>query len=169
MGWKSIPPGITDTRPFEIVEQESLRAVAEAAVLTRDKMALTTPFGATGLTGDSWQLIPARTESRGRYLAGTVTSAVAALVLEEGASYPPGRKPPASNLTVWVRRKLGISDEKRIVAVSHAVANAIKKRGLPAPGRSDKIFSKAFKEIEPKIQAIMDRAAVRIAARISRD
>lgn len=169
MGWKSIPPGITDTAPFEIVERESLRAVAEAGVLTRDVMALTTPFGGTGLAGDSWQLIPARIDSPGRFLGGAVTSNVAVLVLEEGASYPIGRKPPASRLSVWVRRKLGISGEKEILSVSHAVANAIGKRGLPSRGRKKNIFSAAFEQIRPKIQAIMDRAARRIAAQISRD
>ena len=169
MGWKSIPPGIVDTAPFEIIERESLRAVAEAGILTRDVMVLTTPFGGTGLAGDSWQLIPARVDAPGRYLGGTVTSSTAALVLEEGATYSPGRKPPASRLTVWVRRKLGITDEKKIRSVSHAVANAIARRGLPGPGRSEKIFSAAFEEIRPKIEAIMDRASRRIAAQISRD
>ncbi len=169
MGWKSIPPGITDTAPFKIIERESLRAVAEAGVLTRDVMALTTPFGGTGITSDSWQLIPARVDAPGRYLSGAITSNTAALVLEEGADYSPGRKPPASRLTVWVRRKLGISDEKKILSAAHAVANAIAKRGLPARGRKKKIFSAAFEQIRPKIQAIMDRAARRIAAQISRD
>ncbi|KKL06863.1 hypothetical protein LCGC14_2591770 [marine sediment metagenome] len=169
MGWKSIPPGIVDTAPFQIIERESLRAVAEAGVLTRDVMTLTTPFGGTGLTGDSWQLIQARIDAPGRYLGGAITSNTAALVLEEGANYPPGRKPPASRLTVWVRRKLGIADEKKIRSVSHAVANAIARRGLPGPGRSDKIFSAAFEEIRPKIEAIMGRASQRIAAQISRD
>ena len=169
MGWKSIPPGIVDTAPFEIVERNSLQAVAEAGVLTRDVMALETPFGGTGNSAQSWQLIPPRVDQPGRYLSGAVSSSPAVLVLENGADYPPGRRPPPSRLTTWVRRKLGISDEKRVRSVAHAVSNAIARRGLPAPGREEKIFEKAFEEIRPKIQVIMDRAANRIAAEISRD
>lgn len=169
MGWKSIPPGIVDTAPFEIIERNSLQAVAEAGVLTRDVMALETPFGGTGLTANSWELIPPRVDRPGRYLSGAVTSSVAAIVLEKGARYAPGRRPPASNLTTWVRRKLGITGDKELEKAAHALANAIAKRGLPRRGRKKKVFTTALKELRPKVQVIMDRLAQRIAAEISRD
>jgi hypothetical protein len=167
MEFDPIPEEILGVVPGRIMEQESLRAIEEAAVLTRNTMNLATPFGGTGLTAESWQLVNAHEERPRRFVGGAVTSNVAAIVLEKGARYSGVKRPPPSRLAVWVRRKLGITEEKAVKSASEAISRAIAKRGLPAPDREKGIFKKAFKEIEPPITAIMNRAAARIAERIA--
>ena len=46
----------------------------------------------------------------------------------------PGQMPPPAALQKWVRRKLGIANEKENKRVSWAIAKAIKERGIaPSP------------------------------------
>lgn len=167
MEFDPIPEEILGIVPGRIMERESLRAIEEAAVLTRNTMNLATPFGGTGLTSESWQLINAHEERPRRFVGGAVTSNVAAIVLEKGARYSGIRRPPPSRLSTWVRRKLGITEEAAVKSATEAISRAIAKRGLPAPGREKGIFSKAFRELELPITQIMERAAARIARAIA--
>ncbi len=167
MEFDPIPEEILGIVPGRIMERESLRAIEEAAVLTRNTMNLATPFGGTGLTSESWQLINAHEERPKRFVGGAVTSNVAALVLEKGARWSGISRPPPSRLSTWVRRKLGITEEAAVKSATEAISRAIAKRGLPARGREKRIFSKAFKELKLPITQIMQRAAARIARAIA--
>jgi len=46
----------------------------------------------------------------------------------------PGSMPPVDSLKGWIRRKLGVQDEKKVTSIAWAIATDLKKNGtMPRP------------------------------------
>ncbi|MCB7129474.1 MAG: hypothetical protein J3T61_08055, partial [Candidatus Brocadiales bacterium] len=70
--------------------------------------------------------------------------------------FPPTRQ--GSPLRRWVRRRLGIQDDKEAGRVAFAIAKSIKRRGLPNPRNSGArrvgVFSRTLKRSIPELNRI---------------
>jgi len=82
------------------------------------------------------------------------------MVVELGRT-PGKRQPPSSALELWVRRKLGVP-ENRVKSVAFLVARKIGKQGTKAI----KMFETSFNESKGTINRLFDRAAARIVERL---
>ncbi len=72
------------------------------------------------------------------------------------------RQPPSSALELWVRRKLGVPDN-RVKSVAFLIARKIGRQGTKAV----EMFTKAFASGKGQANAYFDRAASRIAEALS--
>lgn len=155
--------------------REFQKAIGESAVLTRNAMSLATPTGESGLTANSWQLLPISVFGS-KIRGGAVSSSVAAIVLNKGAKR---HRPPRGALLNWIRRKLprvttpfinrkgvkkaaNLDDQGDLDRIEFAITAAIKRRGLPRDEGPIRIYDKAFDELEPKITKILMKAAERV-------
>lgn len=75
----------------------------------------------------------------------------------------PGKQPPSSALELWVRRKLGVP-ENRVKSVAFLVARKIGRKGTNAV----QMFAKSFEEGKAAILGYFDRAAGRVTAELSK-
>lgn len=99
-----------------------------------------------------------------RSIEGRVFNTLSAynLSIEHGWQSSKGKQPPSSALELWVRRKLGVP-ENRVKSVAFLVARKIGKRGTKAV----KMFSSSFEESRGTINALFNRASDRVVARLS--
>lgn len=177
-----LPPGLEEGEVERAFDEIYFRCLESVAILTRNTMTLTTPFGGTGNTGDSWQLVNV-TKTGDKYIAGATTNNVAALVIEDGAK---PHRPPSARLETWVRRGLprvatpfiplpgggrrdaDLSDPDDVAAIAIKISDAIAARGLPRPGVSTGVFSKAFDSLGQEITRILNDCSDEVARRIAR-
>lgn len=74
-----------------------------------------------------------------------------------------GKQPPSSALELWVRRKLGVA-ENRVKSVAFLVARKIGRKGTNAV----LMFKQAFEAGRGTVNGFFDRAAGRIASELSK-
>lgn len=159
--FEGIPQEFRGGNPRLVIIEEMLRGVNEADVLVKNVMVANTPFGGTGLTRDGWLVQPARA-TIGKVVGRVVNPTPAAAVLESGARphHPPVGPDPA--LGVWIRRTLRISSPKKIRQKAFEIGAAFKRRGI----RKRRIFSRAFRGVEPFVRAVLEIAAGRVVKRL---
>lgn len=160
---EDLPPSLRRGKAREIFRRLAKKAVNSAMTITRNRMVGISQHGGTGGLRQGW-LIEAARVLGGRLgpVEGSVRNqTVQALVLDEGADphFPPaGPNPPASGtpaLGVWIRRVLGISDEREIRRKAFVIGRAIRRRGLP--GRRSQLgkFSRLWRALQAPIAVIL--------------
>ncbi len=75
----------------------------------------------------------------------------------------PGKFPPPAPIQLWVRRKLGISDDRQVRVVAFLVARAIARRGTQPGAR---MFEKGLTDSERQVLKMWDEMGGRIAEKI---
>ena len=134
----------------------------------------------SGTMADSWAVNPANPVVSGNRVIITVVATgpggITALVWEKGTR--PGRHPfpptrQGSPLRRWVRRRLGIQDDKEAGRVAFAIARSIKRRGLPNPRNSARrrvgVFSRTKDRSKPALNKIARVCQVNIAVDFTRN
>ncbi|PHS70532.1 MAG: hypothetical protein COB22_07860 [Cycloclasticus sp.] len=107
-----------------VVGREVSNAVLRAAIETGDKIKANAPKAFSTLTNS----VKADRISAFEYRVGPHVNYAESV--ERGRK--PGNMPPITDLSQWVKRKLGLSDPKRIKAVSWAIAKKIARQGTKA-------------------------------------
>jgi hypothetical protein len=134
----------------------------------------------SGTMADSWAVNPANPVVKGNVVTITVVATgpggITALVWEKGTRasrhpFPPTRQ--GSPLRRWVRRRLGIQDDKEAGRVAFAIARSIKQRGLPNPANSARrrvgVFSRTLKRSIPAMNRIAQSCQAKIAVDFTRN
>lgn len=168
IGFDGVPEA-AKAGPFaNVVQEEATRATNESLVVLKNGLVKASPFGGTGALRTGWQIQPAN--ARGKRVTGTVANAtVQANVIERGAKrhFPPVGPEGEPALGIWIRRKLGITDPKKVRKAAYLIGRAIKRRGLPGvQGLPKRFFSRIVRILEPRIEAIMEAMAQRITERL---
>ena len=165
LDFEGLPKVLEPGQYADIVRQEAMRAVNESLILEKNALVIASPSGGTNALRTGWQISPA--VARSELVQGAVTNAtVQAAVIEEGARphFPPVGPTGEPALGVWIRRKLGILDPKKVKQVAFKIGRAIANRGLPRlGGRPKRFFSRIFLRLEPRVRSIMDAMARRIS------
>ena len=179
---RALEPAVTR----RIFTTEAQRAINESNTIVKPGMIAVSPFGGTNALRRSWQITPARIQSK--IVVGDTRStgpgSIAALVLEDGAQphFPPVSATGESALGTWIRRALpgltdpfviengerrpaDVGDPKDVRKIAFSIGRAINRRGLPRPGRREKIFSRAYKKLTPAIIRTMNRMGPRVQRR----
>lgn len=60
--------------------------------------------------------------------------------------------PPSSALLLWVKKKLGVGDEKQAKSIAFAIAKAISRRGT----KGVHMFALAFQQLEQEAPGVME-------------
>ncbi len=60
--------------------------------------------------------------------------------------------PPTSGLVLWVKRKLGVSDEKQALSIAFAIAKTIARRGT----KGAHMFEIAYNQLQGEAQGIVE-------------
>lgn len=143
-----------------VINREITRGVAESLVITRNEMVKESPTG-IGILKNSW--VTDGPNVLGKTVVGRVSSSeVQALVIDEGAKphFPPIGREPA--LAPWIRRKLGITDPKKVRGIALKIGKKFSRRGIPAK----RTFSTAFLKVTPiivlRIKSSVDRIVERL-------
>jgi hypothetical protein len=141
-----------------IVEQES-RAGLNAGTLMLQAAII--PYTPVGVTGALRQGVQTSLLGSGANLTGRVFNPLpSAPAVETGRK--PGKQPPTGSLLLWVRRKLGVSDEKAARSVAFLVARRIGQRGT----KGAFMFGKGFKMAESRVRARLNEIPARIVRRL---
>lgn len=141
----------------QIVREETLGLVEASTQVFRSEIVPLTPVGATGALRAGVQT---DVVGDGVNVVGRVFDPVGYAVPVEAGARP--HFPPVEPLQLWVRRVLGISDEKEVRSVAFLVARAISKRGTKARD----MFKGGAEAGAAKVTALSERANARIAARL---
>jgi len=158
-----LPSELREGFAERVVRDESIRAADEGLILVRNEMVGESQFGGTNTLRSGWITDVAR--AKANVVAGRViTTAVQALVIDEGTRRNP--RPPSRNLSVWIRRKLGITAPRAAKRAAFAVSKAIKRRGLPRSATEKGKFTKAFFRLSGTVDRIMQRMQERIGKRL---
>lgn len=102
-------------------------------------------------------------------LRGTLAPSVAhGYYVEHGRK--PGKFPPRASIELWVRRKLGVSDDREVQAVGFLVARAIARRGTIARFgyEGGEVMKDTRKEGKPKVLNMWRGMSVKLAKEIER-
>ncbi len=134
----------------------------------------------SGTMADSWAINPANPVVKGNTVTVTVVATgpggITALVWEKGTR--PGRHPfpptrQGSPLRRWVRRRLGIQDDRQAGRVAFRIARAIKRRGLPNPANQARrkvgVFSRTVQRGVRELKRIGRACQLGIAVDFSRN
>lgn len=154
------PNNIQGNIPQEIFNEEYSRAISEAIVLLRGKLAERSPVGGTAGLTNSW--VTDGPNVGNAKVSGEVSSPVDhAIVIDQGAK---PHTPPSgddSGLNQWVRRKLRLSGTRASTA-AFLISRSIKRRGLP----KRRIFTDEFEDLENEFDEAMARAEKRSIERL---
>ncbi len=141
----------------KVVDEEMRQALNASVLHLKGEIMPATPVGVTGSLRAGVQTNIA---GEAVSLVGRVFDAVAYAMPVESGSRP--HFPPIAPLQLWVRRKLGIGDEKEARSVAFLIARAISRRGTPAV----RMFQKAFEANRDRVVGFFEAANARIAARL---
>jgi len=72
-----------------------------------------------------------------------------AMAMERGRA--PGKGVPPGALNLWVRRKLGITDEKEIRSVAYLISRSIKRHGITGRHFMYNAFTRHARKLPPEI------------------
>lgn len=144
-----------------IVEREMTAAMHASTQHLRGLIMPKTPVGVSGTLRGGTQ---AKVTGSGadRTIEGRVFNPSAyGMPVELGRR--PGKQPPSSALELWVRRKLGVP-ENRVKSVAFLVARKIGRKGTTAV----RMFAQAVNDGRSTVNALFDRAAGRIASELGK-
>lgn len=142
----------------KVVDEEMRRALNAGVLHLKGAIQPETPVGVTGalragvqtsITGEATSLV------------GRVFDPVSYAMPVESGSRP--HFPPVGPLQLWVRRKLGITDEREVRSVAFLVARAISRRGTPAV----QMFRRSFDAHRDRVLGFFEQANARIVARLA--
>lgn len=145
-----------DERGPAIVNEELGKAVNGATLVFKGTIQPLSPIN----TGILRQGVQTSITGSGTEIVGKVFDPVAYAMPVEMGSRP--HFPPIAPLQLWVRRKLGITDERESRSVAFLIARAISKRGTKAAeffkrgidagrGQAETLFSKANERIASRL------------------
>jgi hypothetical protein len=143
-----------------VVREELSAAVTEADLLLEREVKENAPVGAGGAAGFKGSVYHVE-EINDTSVVGLVSTSVSHAVPVELGTRP--HFPPIEPLIDWVKAKFGISSEKEARGAAFLVARKISRRGTQA----QRPFGRTFQALEHQVNAIFDRAAARIAARLA--
>jgi hypothetical protein len=139
---------------------DAVLAVDEAVKTWKRQASARTPVG---VSGDLARTFSTNVVKGQRAIKGELTNPmIYALPIEKGRR---SRKmPPPDHLELWVRRVLGLSDDKEVRSVAFLVARAIGKRGGFHPDfrvgpKGARMVEKGLSAAEPTIQRLFDGVA----------
>lgn len=91
-------------------------------------------------------------------------------VYVEGGRRPGARQPPSSALIPWVKRRMGVKDDRAAASLAYVIARAIGRRGIAARPvlSSPEMRDRLAEQIVRTIFEVMERALVTEAARAAR-
>lgn len=134
----------------------------------------------SGTMADAWALQPANPVVTGNRVTirvvATGPGGITALIWEKGTR--PGRHPfpptgQGSPLRRWVRRQLGIQDDRRAGRIAFGIARSISRRGLPNPRNSGRkrvgVFSRTLTRSIPALRRLAQACQRDIAVDFSRN
>lgn len=145
----------------DVVDREMAGAMEASVQHLRGLILPKTPVGVSGALRAATQV---KTTGSGipRNLEGRIFNTTAyGMPVELGRR--PGKQPPSSALELWVRRKLGVP-ENRVKSVAFLVARKIGRKGTKAV----EMFRQAFEAGRGTVNGFFDRAAGRITAELSK-
>ncbi len=140
-----------------VIDEEMRRALNAGVLHLKGAILPETPVGVTGalrqgvqtsITGDALSLV------------GRVFDPVAYAMPVESGSRP--HFPPVAPLQLWVRRKLGITDEGEARSVAFLICRAISRRGT----RAVQMFRRSFDAHRDRVAGFFAAANARIVARL---
>ncbi len=141
----------------KVVDEEMRQALNAGVLHLKGQIQPATPVGVTGnLRGGVQTSVTGEAVS----LVGRVFDAVSYALPVEGGSRP--HFPPVAPLQLWVRRKLGITDEREARSVAFLICRAISRRGTPAV----RMFQNAWEANRARVEGFFEGAQKRIAARL---
>lgn len=143
-----------------VVREELEAAVTEADLLLEREVSERAPVGAGGASGFKGSIYHLEEIGDSKAI-GLVSTSVAYAVPVEIGTRP--HFPPIEPLIDWVKAKFGISGEKEARGAAFAVARKIAARGT----KEQRPFGLTFQAMSDQVNAIFDRAAARIAARLA--
>lgn len=148
-----------------IILQEAQVATQSSLFMFQELIKGGTPVGVTGHLRSSFDVTNA--VIRGRSVEGSVSTSIThGLPIERGRT--PGRKmPPVSAIEIWVRRKLGITENSR--GVAYIIAKRIGERGFATYPQGARMVEKAFNEGSPKAIRLFDLATQEAVHKIERE
>lgn len=144
-----------------VVDREMTAAMHASTQHIRGAIMPKTPVGVSATLRGATQ---ARVSAEGnpRTITGRVFNPTAYGLPVELGRRAGQKQPPSSALELWVRRKLGVPENK-VKSVAFLVARKIGRKGTNAV----KMFSQAFEESRGVINSYFDRAAARITVALS--
>lgn len=154
-----LPRGPLATGEASAIIDAELRAAIEAGLqIVRGQVVQRTPVNQgilrqgtqTDITGD------------GVSLTGRVFNPTSYAQAVEDGRKPGAPPPPPGPIAFWVRRKLGVSNEREASRVAFVIARAIGRRGIK--GRH--MFRDGIRAAKPAVRALFRAALARIKARL---
>lgn len=132
---------LTNGRRESDIRQITKKQLSLASEFLVSEGRLATEVGATNYLRDSWDwgYDDAEQESR------VGPRAEYAIVLEKGRK--PGKGIPIEPLTLWVKRKIGVSDERAARSMAFAISRKAKRRGIAPKPFVEPMFTAALPAI----------------------
>jgi hypothetical protein len=147
-----------DDRGPKVIDEELRAAVGAGAQLLKGEIIPLMPVGATGLFRQGVQV---SVTGEGVTVTGRVFDAVSYAAAADLGTRP--HWPPRAPIELWVRRKLGISDERQAKSVAFLICRAISRRGTKGAGS----FRAGFDAGKDRVMHLFERANARIVARLT--
>ena len=146
----------------EILQRELDAAMESAVMLLKREVKKRTPVGVSGAQGGLLGSIQSEIIGKGTpMIKGIVLSASKYAEAVEKGTKP--HFPPTGPIQLWVKKKLGIEDERQSRQVAFLIARAISRRGT----KGQFMFEKALDENIHRIQNIFEKSGFKIARRLS--
>jgi len=141
-----------------VVREELDQAMNASVLHLKGQIVPLVPVGVTALLRGG---VAAAITGEGVTLVGRVFDAVSYALPVELGSRP--HFPPIGPIALWVRRKLGISDEREARSVAFLIARKISRVGT----KPVKFFARGFDAGKGRCVTFFEQANERIAARLS--
>ena len=141
----------------KVIDEEFRQALNAGVLHLKGQIQPATPVG---VTSHLRQGVQTSITGAATSLVGRVFDPVAYAMAVEGGSRP--HFPPVAPLQLWVRRKLGIGNEKEARSVAFLIARAISRRGTPAV----RMFRNAWDANRDRVVGFFEAANARIVARL---
>lgn len=142
---------------MKIFDEEIERLISELTAYAQRQVFKYTPFA----FGDLQSSIQKTMRGKGIKIEGRVlTPSSYGRFVETGL---PAHYPNIDNLAKWVRLKLGISDERKLVRITRLVARKIKRFGISPSS----MFLRAYMDTESFAQSLIKRTETAFIQRLS--
>lgn len=121
-----------------------------------------TPVGVTGYMRRSWKMTVSGDPNSGNMIEVTISNPAQYIgVVELGRRASPVSKEGVKSLQLWVKRKLGVTDEAKSLGVAYAIAKYKKKHDTPGQEfvqkTVDRVVPRVVKEIiEPAVDSAIE-------------
>lgn len=144
----------------KVIDEEFRQALNAGVLHLKGQIQPATPVG---VTSHLRQGVQTSITGEAVSLVGRVFDPVAYAMPVESGSRP--HFPPVGPLQLWVRRKLGIGDEREARSVAFLIARAISRRGTPAVWMFRKAWDANLDQVEGFLKAAGERIIARLAGK----